>query len=172
MFASSWDRADPHVLVPVLMFASYVWTRFYCAFYQFIMKFMLQHFRLDTLHGRIKLTKVCYSSRANKLCLTIKLDREGRQRQRLEGRKKIFLRNLHILLSISLLWFPCMFLFSLKFRWLQRLLLNETMDVSSWNVGHDLKTVWNNGAVEVWFESRAAEIPALFHIFTCAFCLV
>ena len=31
-------------------------------------------------------------------------------------------------------------LFSLKFRWLQCLLLNEMMDVSSWNVGHVLKT--------------------------------
>ena len=35
-----------------------------------------------------------------------------------------------------------MFLFSLKFHRLQRLLLNETMDVSSWNVGHVLKTAW------------------------------
>ena len=52
------------------------------------------------------------------------------------------IRNPRILLSISLLWLSCMFLFSLKFRWLQRLLLNETMDISSWNVDHGLKTAW------------------------------
>ena len=97
------------------------------------------------------------------------LSKWGRQRQRQEARK-IFLRNPRVLLSTSLLWLPCMFLFSLKFRWLQRL-LNETMDVSSWNVGHVLKTAWK-WAVEVSFESRTARMSALFHIFTYAFCLV
>ena len=96
------------------------------------------------------------------------LSKRGRQRQRREARK-MFLRNPRILLSISLLWLPCMFLFSLKLFWIQRL-LDETMDVSSWNVG-----LWRqrgNGAVEVSFESRAAQMSALFHIFRCAFCLV
>ena len=65
--------------------------------------------------------------------------KQGRQRQGGPGARKIFHRNPRILLSIPLLWF---LLFSLKFRWLQRLLLNETMDVSSWNVGHVLKTAW------------------------------
>ena len=58
--------------------------------------------------------------------------------------RKIFLRNPRILLNIYLLWLPCMFLFSLKFRSLQRLLLNETMDVSSSNVGHVLQTAWKS----------------------------
>ena len=98
------------------------------------------------------------------------LSKRGRQRQRREARR-IFLRNPRISLSISLLWLPCMFLFSLKFRWLQRLFLNERMDaVSSWNVGHVRQR--GNEAVEVSFESRTAQISALFHIFTCAFCLV
>ena len=77
----------------------------------------------------------------------------------------IFLRNPHILLSTSSLWLPCVFLFSLKFRWLQRLLLNETMDVSSWNVDHVLKTAWSE--IE---QFEAGQMSALFHIFTCAFC--
>ena len=42
------------------------------------------------------------------------LSKRGRRRQRREARK-IFLRNPRVLLSISLLWLPCMFLFSLKF---------------------------------------------------------
>ena len=98
------------------------------------------------------------------------LSKRGRQRQCRESRN-IFLSNSYILLSIYLLWLPCMFLFSVKLLWLQRLLLNETMDVSSENVGHDLKTAWT-GAVEVSFESGTAQMSALFHIFTCAFCIL
>ena len=77
------------------------------------------------------------------------LSKRGRQRQRREARK-IFLSNPYILLSISLLWLPCMFLFSLKLLWLQRLLLNETMDASSWNVGHVLKTAWGSSWSLIW----------------------
>ena len=61
-------------------------------------------------------------------------------------------------------------LFSLKNRWIQRLLLHETMDVSYWNVGQVRQR--GNGAVEVSFESRTAQMSALFHIFTCDFCLL
>ena len=85
--------------------------------------------------------------------------------------RKIFLHNPHIFLSISLLWLTCMFLLLLKFWWLRHLLLNEMMDLSSWKVGH----IWNcgNRAVEVLFESRTAQVSALFHIFImCTFCLV
>ena len=46
-------------------------------------------------------------------CRIGNLSKRGRQRQRREARK-IFLRNLRVLLSISLLWLHCMFLFSLK----------------------------------------------------------
>ena len=57
---------------------------------------------------------------------------------------KMFFCNPHILLSISLLWLPCMFLFLPKIScWLQHLLLNKKKDFSSWNVaGHILKTAW------------------------------
>ena len=41
------------------------------------------------------------------------LSERGRQRQRRKARK-IFLPNPRILLSIPLLWLPCVFLFSLK----------------------------------------------------------
>ena len=44
------------------------------------------------------------------------LSKWGRQRQCWEARK-VFLSNPYILLSISLLWLPCMFLFSLKTGW-------------------------------------------------------
>ena len=81
----------------------------------------------------------------------------------------VLCRNFFIAHNISLLWLLWMFQFSLKLCWLQRLLLNELKDVSSWNVGHVLKR--GNGAVEVSFESRTAQVSALFHIFTCAFCL-
>ena len=44
-----------------------------------------------------------------------------RRRQRREAiARKTFLRNPRVLLSTSLLWLPCMFLFLLKFRLLQR----------------------------------------------------
>ena len=64
------------------------------------------------------------------------LSKWGQRHQSQEARK-IFLHNPRLLLSTSLLWLPCVFLFSL-----QRLLLNETMDVSSWNVGNVSKTAW------------------------------
>ena len=38
--------------------------------------------------------------------------------------------------------YPVCFCFLVKFRWIQRLLLSETMDVSSWNVSHSFKAVW------------------------------
>ena len=57
-----------------------------------------------------------------------------------------------------------MFLFSLKFRWLQRLLLNETLDVSSWNVGHVLKTAqkWSNWSL-IW-EQEGTNVSLISHI--------
>ena len=68
--------------------------------------------------------------------------------------KYLFVKLSRILLSIPLLWLPCMFLFSLKFGWLQRLLI-ETMDVSFWNVDHVLKTAWK-------LSSRNCSISTLF----------
>ena len=51
------------------------------------------------------------------------------------------------------------------------LLQNEMMDITSWNAGLSvLKT--RNGVAEVYFESRTAQMSALFHIFTCTFCLL
>ena len=47
---------------------------------------------------------------------------------------------------------------SLKFRWLQRLLLNETMDVSSWNVGHVLKTAWKWGSWSLIWEQDGTNV--------------
>ena len=84
------------------------------------------------------------------------LSKWGRQRQRREA-NKIVLRNPRIILSISLLWLPCMFLFSLKLLWLQHL-LNETMDVSSWNVGHVSKTArrWSSSSL-IWEQDGTNE---------------
>ena len=62
--------------------------------------------------------------------------KRGRRRQRRRQEIYFFFKP-RILLSISLLWLSCVFVFSLKFRWLQRLLQNETMDFCSWNVGHE-----------------------------------
>ena len=91
------------------------------------------------------------------------LSKRGRQHQRREARK-IFLSNPYILLSISLLWLPCMFLFSLKLLWLQRLLLNETMDVSSWNVGHVLKTAWKWSSWSLVWEQDGTNVSFISHI--------
>ena len=91
------------------------------------------------------------------------LSKWGRQRQQWEA-KKIFLCNPYILLRISLLWLPCMFLFSLKFRWLQHLLLNETMDISSWNVGHVLKTAWKWSSWSLIWEQDGTNVSFISHI--------
>ena len=83
------------------------------------------------------------------------LSKRGRQRQHQEA-IIIFIRNPRIFLNISFLCLHCMFnLFSLKFRWLQRLFLNETMDVSSWNVGHVLKTAWKWSSWSLIWEQDA-----------------
>ena len=89
------------------------------------------------------------------------LSKWGRQRR--EARK-IFLPNPRVLLSISLLWLPCMFLFSLKFRWLQRLFLNERLDVSSWNVGHVLKTAWKWSSWSLIWEQDGTNVSFISHI--------
>ena len=85
------------------------------------------------------------------------------QRQHWEARK-IYLPNPYISLSISLLWLPCMFLFSLKFHWLQRLLLNKTMDFSSWNVGHVLQTVWKRSGWSLIWEQEGTNVSFISHI--------
>ena len=59
-------------------------------------------------HVRLYIFKLCRCK-----WLIGSLSKRGRQRR--EARK-IRLRNPRILLSIYLLWLPCMFLFSLKFR--------------------------------------------------------
>ena len=55
-----------------------------------------------------------------------------------------------------------MFLFLLKFPWLQRLLLNETMNVSSWNVGHVFKTAWSSWSL-IW-EQDGRNVNFISHI--------
>ena len=91
------------------------------------------------------------------------LSKRERRRQRREARK-LFLPNPRVLLSTSLLWLPCMFLFSLKFRWLQRLFLNETLDVSSWNVGHVLKTAWKWSSWSLIWEQDGRNVSFISHI--------
>ena len=91
------------------------------------------------------------------------LSKQGRQRQR-RRQEKIFICNPRISLSISLLWLPCMFLFPLKFRWLQRLLLNETMDVSSRNVGHVPKTAWKWSSWSLIWEPDGTNVSLISHI--------
>ena len=81
------------------------------------------------------------------------------------------LRNLRILLSTCLLWLPCMFLFRWNFFdsivsfWTKRWMLILEISATFWRQR-------GNGAVEFSFESRTAKMSALFHIFTCALCLV
>ena len=100
------------------------------------------------------------------------LSKRGRQQQHWEARK-IFLSNPHILLSISLLWLPCMFLFSLKNRWLQRLLMNETMDVGSNEMSATFWRQCGNGAVEVSFESRMAQMSSFpMHLLSSVISLI
>ena len=79
---------------------------------------------------------------------------------------------LMLILSISLLWLlPVCFYFRCN---------SVDSSVSSWTkwwtlLLEMLATFWRqrgNGAVEVSFESRTAQMSALFHIFMCAFCLL
>ena len=77
--------------------------------------------------------------------------------------RKMFLCNPCISLSISLLRLPCVFLFSLKFRWL----LNETMDVSSWNVGHVLKTACKWSSWSLIWEQDGTNVSFISHIPVC-----
>ena len=94
------------------------------------------------------------------------LIKRGRQRQCPEVRK-IFLRNQAYLYF----GYPVCF----YFRW-----NSVDSSVSSWKKRWTLvlqmsAKVWRqrgNGAVKVSFESRTAQMSALFHIFTCAFCLL
>ena len=133
---------------------------FYCTWHQhgrYVFVFWISRDWLQTINCTVD-------------CRIGTLSKRGQQRKRREVRQT-FLRNPRILLSISLLWLPCIFLFSLKFRWLQRLLLNET-----WTLVLEMSaTFWRqrgNGAVEVSFESRTAQMSALFHIFMCTFGLL
>ena len=87
-----------------------------------------------------------------------------RQCQRGEARKKIFLRNPYILLNISLLWLPFMFLLSLENCWLRRLFQSETMDFSSWNVGHVLKTAWKWSSWSLIWEQDGTNVSFISHI--------
>ena len=85
------------------------------------------------------------------------LSKQGRQWQRREARKNISF-NPYILLSISLLWLPCIFLFSLKLLWQSR----SSFSTKQWMLVLEISaTFWRqrgNGAVEVLFESRTAQI--------------
>ena len=56
-----------------------------------------------------------------------------------------------------------MFLFSLKFPWLQRL-LNETMDISSWNVDHVLKTAQKWSSWSLIWEQDGTNVSFISHI--------
>ena len=89
--------------------------------------------------------------------------KRGRRRQRRRQEIYFFFKP-RILLSISLLWLSCVFVFSLKFRWLQRLLQNETMDVSSWNVGHVLKTAWKWSSWSLIWEQDSTNVSFISHI--------
>ena len=93
------------------------------------------------------------------------LSKLGPQRLRRDAKKDWSISSWYLSFTKHNLfvWLPYMFLFPLKFRWIQRLLLNETMYVSSWNVGHILKTAckWSS-----W--SLTPQMSALLcPIFTC-----
>ena len=80
--------------------------------------------------------------------------------------RKIFLHNPH-----TLLWLPCMFLFCSN---------SVDCSISSWTKWWTLVLGMLamfgrqcvNEAVEVSFESRMAQVSAIFHIFKCTFCLL
>ena len=53
---------------------------------------------------------------------------------------------------------------SLKLRWPQRLPLNETKDVSSWNVGRVLKTAWKWSSWSLIWEQDGTNVSFISHI--------
>ena len=58
----------------------------------------------------------------------------------------------------------CMFLFSLKFRRLQRLFLNENIVTISWNVCHVLKTAWKWSSWSLVWELDGTNVSFISHI--------
>ena len=93
------------------------------------------------------------------------VSKRGRRRQNREARK-ICLRNpasyfTKLIFALVTLYVS----FSLKFRWLQqRLLLNETMEASSWNVGHVLKTAWKWSSWSLIWEQDGTNVSFISHI--------
>ena len=82
---------------------------------------------------------------------------------------KIFRHNPCIFQSMYSLWLHCLFLFSLNFN-----LPSASLPKRKYRQKYmiDILTTFcrrrsGNGAVEVSFESRTAQMSALFHVFTC-----
>ena len=103
--------------------------------------------------------------------ILVTLSKWRQQCQHREARK-IFFRNPHILLSISFNFgYPVCFYFCSK-------IIDSSVPswIKQWALVLEMSTMLlrqhGNGAVEVSFESRTAQMSALFHIFTCAFCLL
>ena len=92
------------------------------------------------------------------------LTNRGRQRKPRKTRK-IFFHKPHICFKriFTLGNIPFMFPFSLKFCWLQ-CLLNEMMDVCSWNVGHVLKTAWKWSSWSLIWEQDGTNVSFISHI--------
>ena len=74
--------------------------------------------------------------------LSLSLFETGDVSQRRRQAVKIFRHNPCVFWSMYLLWLHCLFLFSLKFNYLQRVYLNEKINDNSWNIDHVLQTKW------------------------------
>ena len=79
---------------------------------------------------------------------------------------KIFRYNFFFFsfLSTYLLWLHCLFLFSLNFNFLQRLFLNEKIDVNSWNIDHVLQTTWKWSNRRLTREQDGTNVRFISHI--------
>ena len=63
-----------------------------------------------------------------------------------------------------LLWFHCLFLFSLKFNCLQRVFLNEKIDDNPWDIGHVLQTTWKWSSWRLTREQDGTNVSFISHI--------
>ena len=121
-----------------------------------------------------------YEWHANVRRLLLQWNKWGRRRQRWEA-LKMFRHSACVFISKHWLWshrlfvclFVCLFVSMYVFFFLK---FNRLISVSSWTeiltLVLEMLTTFQRrlryGAVEVWFENRTAQMPALFNIFLLA----
>ena len=91
----------------------------------------------------------------------LKKNLRGRRRRQTV---KIFRHNPCVFLSTYLLWLHCLFLFSLKFNWLQRVFLNEKIDDNCWNIDHVLQRTWKLSNWRLTRELDGTNVSLISHI--------